>query len=254
MYSIRHVFRRAFASICPLCDLSAQGEQLCAGCLNDILRSLHQRPRCAQCAGALVSEASTGCAGCLRNRPAFTHTVTAMTYAYPSALVIRALKERGQLAQATLCAHLLDRSIKSHPRYLPPLAALVPIPSGRSSLLHRGFNPAAEIARALSALLHVPLRQSWLARAREADLQKSLDACARRENVKGVFACPERLPRVWIGVVDDVLTSGSTMHAASQALLGAGACGVVALVAARTPWKETEDASVNTYAQRKSST
>jgi predicted amidophosphoribosyltransferase len=51
------------------------------------------------------------------------------------------------------------------------------------------------------------------------------------------------LPAVWIGLVDDVMTTGSTMHFAALALRRGGAAGVVALSAMRTPrlvWHNTQ--------------
>jgi predicted amidophosphoribosyltransferase len=151
-------------------------------------------------------------------------------------MLIRGLKERGQLAQANMFARFLARTINAHPQSLPRLNALVPIPSSAASLRKRGFNPAAEIARALRPALRVPLQQSWLRRTRESDLQKTLDFEARRKSVQGLYVCDQVVPPIWIGVVDDVLTSGSTMHEASLALKRAGARGVVALVAARATW------------------
>jgi predicted amidophosphoribosyltransferase len=49
-----------------------------------------------------------------------------------------------------------------------------------------------------------------------------------------LYVCPVPLQGAWVGLVDDVLTTGGTIESASEALLGAGAAGVIALVAART--------------------
>jgi len=235
MYSIHNLFRQVLTAACPLCGLTAGAGDLCAGCLRDVLRLYQDGRWCAQCAVS-ISCAARLCAQCLYTRPAFDQTVAAIDYAYPGAMLIRGLKERGQLAQANMFARLLARTIKAHPQSLPRLNALVPIPSSAASLRKRGFNPAAEIARALRPALRVPLQQSWLRRTRESDLQKTLDFEARRKSVQGLYVCDQVVPPIWIGVVDDVLTSGSTMHEASLALKRAGALGVVALVAARATW------------------
>lgn len=235
MYSIHNLFRKVLSSACPLCGLSARAADLCEGCSRDVLR-IHQGGWwCVQCAVRLT-RAENLCVQCLKSSPAFDRTVAAIDYGYPGAMLVRGLKERGQLAQANLFARLLAQSIDAARQSLPQFNALVPIPSSSSSLRKRGFNPAAEIARALSPALSVPLQQLWLRRTRESPLQKTLDFESRRKSVQGLYVCDLVLPPIWIGVVDDVLTSGSTMHEASLALRRAGALGVVALVAARATW------------------
>jgi predicted amidophosphoribosyltransferase len=159
-----------------------------------------------------------------------------MDYAYPGAMLVRGLKEHGRLAHARLFARMLANTFTAHRHTLPPIGALVPIPASQTSLRRRGFNPAAEIARTLSSHSAVPLK-SWLIRSREGHLQKVLDSGARRHSVQGLYQCAQPVGSIWVGVVDDVMTSGSTMHEAALALTHAGARGVVALVAARAVWE-----------------
>jgi predicted amidophosphoribosyltransferase len=152
----------------------------------------------------------------------------------PGDQLMRRFKAQGRLTDAGLFARLLWRNMQATCPALPPLTALVPIPSSREAMLRRGLNPAGEIARELSGLSGVPLRGAWLRRTRETHSQKNLDWRARQESVYGLYE--GRIPASggWLGLVDDVLTTGSTLEAASAALLRAGAQGVIALVAART--------------------
>jgi predicted amidophosphoribosyltransferase len=130
---------------------------------------------------------------------------------------------------------LLWDAMRSHQPMLPGLVALVPIPSDLRAAQRRGFNPAGEIAVELSRLSRLPLRRLWLRRTRSGESQKSLDRVARRRSVSDLYRCDITLPDVWIGVVDDVTTTGSTLEAAACALRQAGARGVVGLVGAKTP-------------------
>jgi ComF family protein len=119
---------------------------------------------------------------------------------------------------------------------LPPPAPqlVVPVPLHARRLRARGFNPAGLLARALASELGARCDPVALRRVRDTPSQTGLDRRARRRNVRNAFA-PRRPvpPRVWL--VDDVVTTGSTLTEAARALRRAGAKHVVALCAAHTP-------------------
>lgn len=167
--------------------------------------------------------------------PGYARAIAVIDYAYPGDMLVSALKERGRLGIAGLLARLIASGVQDQSASLPPLAAIVAVPASAASLRRRGFNPAAEIARGLSVAIGVPLRRRWLTRVRESPVQKGLGRAARRQAPQGIYQARQALPDVWVGLVDDVMTTGSTLHHAALALRLAGARGVVALVAARTP-------------------
>lgn len=212
MYSIRELFRRCLCGECPLCSWPAVAGDLCTRC--------EALVRC-------VNSSSQERDGCM--------VVAATHYAPPGDRLMRAFKEGGQLNHAGLFARLLWTAMRSHHPALPVLAALVPIPSDLRAARRRGFNPAGEIAVELSRLSGLPLRRLWLTRTRSGESQKSLDRVARRRSVSDLYRCDIRLPNVWMGLVDDVTTTGSTLEAAASALREAGARGVIGLVGAKTP-------------------
>lgn len=104
-----------------------------------------------------------------------------------------------------------------------------------SRLRVRGYNQALEIARPIARLLNVPLDYDSLIRIRATAAQSDLPVEHRRRNVHGAFAVSARanLSGLRIALVDDVMTTGSTVQAASRALLAAGAVEVEVWVAAR---------------------
>ncbi|ARP84754.1 hypothetical protein CAL12_26230 [Bordetella genomosp. 8] len=122
-----------------------------------------------------------------------------------------------------------------YPPALPPGTVLVPIPSSRASLRRRGFNPAGELARALARRTGLPLRPHWLARGRDGPKQSTLSREDRLNVARDACVCPVAVPPCTVALVDDVMTTGSTLHAAALALRAAGAASIIGLVAARAP-------------------
>jgi ComF family protein len=240
---------------CALCDAALAPRAfpgVCVGCLLELPGA--RRGRCARC--GLPSEpdapagAAEGCPACdpfddrrsaacpTRVGPgdsAIDRTVVAADYAAPLDRWIAALKFGRELALARplgelVAAGWLGAAAPVH------LDCLVPVPLGPARLSSRGFNQSLEMARAMSRALARPLPVHALAlrRPRDTPAQSGLDRDARQRNLVGGFVCVRRFDGRHVGVVDDVMTTGSTLAEAARALKAAGAARVVALVAART--------------------
>ena len=113
------------------------------------------------------------------------------------------------------------------------IEALVPVPLARERERERGFNQAALLARRIGRRLEVPIRPRWLARIRPTRPQSDLSAAERRANVRGAFRASPRVAGRHVLVVDDILTTGSTLDACARALREAGAFRVGVLTVAR---------------------
>jgi ComF family protein len=102
--------------------------------------------------------------------------------------------------------------------------------------LARGFNQAFEIAQPLARHLGIEQRRT-LRRTRATQPQAELSRAHRHLNPTGAFRArgDARVGGRTILLVDDVMTTGATLHAAAAALKAAGARTVVAVVAGRTP-------------------
>jgi ComF family protein len=112
--------------------------------------------------------------------------------------------------------------------------ALVPVPLHSKRQRDRGFNQAEELAQLLSRHCGVPVWRG-MRRVRETATQANLSRRERLRNPQGAFALRRGfdLPGVRLLVIDDVLTTGSTMDACARTLLEAGAGRVAGLAVAR---------------------
>jgi ComF family protein len=114
---------------------------------------------------------------------------------------------------------------------------LVPVPLHPSKLAGRGYNQAALIAKYLSKMVKIKTNFFDLVRCQKTLSQsKMLSDKARWDNVKDAFEVRKKNPFVKkrICLIDDVATTGATLHACSRALKKAGAEDVVAVCVART--------------------
>nr|WP_314627392.1 ComF family protein [uncultured Janthinobacterium sp.] len=225
---------------CALCGIGCP-EVLCPPCRAQYLGQGRgqARPRCRQCANPLAdSEVALLCGRCLRRRPAYDATLTAFDYAAPVDQLLLQLKFGARLALAPLFAQLLYEAVQQQPGWQRP-ALLCPVPLGPARLAERGFNQALEIARPLARLLQLPLQPRLALRTRDTRAQSGVAPQERQANLAHAFAiAPERaalLQDCHVGIVDDVMSSGHTVHALAAACKSAGAARVSILTVARTP-------------------
>lgn len=150
-----------------------------------------------------------------------------MTFAPPLSALVRDFKFRGRWHLARFLAELTEETPA------PEADAILPVPLFFAREQWRGFNQSREIARALPKSAP-PRRDSWLSRIADTPPQTQMpDAAARRRNVRGAFSAAADARGKTLLVVDDVMTSGSTLDEIARTLKKAGAAKVVNLVVAR---------------------
>lgn len=214
---------------CLLCgESAAPGIELCAACGDGLPWN---RRACLRCALPLQT-AAAACGACLQRPPPLTETHAALVYGVPLDRLLLRFKFHGDLA----AGRLLARCLLAATQALPRPDALIPIPLHRARLRTRGYDQALELARPLARHLRLPLRDDTLLRTRDTAAQSRLDARHRRDNLRRAFAVRTLSPLpAHVVLIDDVMTTGATLHAAATALLRAGVARVDAWVCARVP-------------------
>lgn len=143
---------------------------------------------------------------------------------------LHALKYEGRRDLARPLSRLLAARLPA----LPEGGILVPVPLHPTRRRERGFNQAALLARELAPRLGAPVGEEVLVRARYTPPQARLEEGRRGGNVAGAFRVPHPSQvrgRPWI-LVDDVVTTGSTLGEAALALEAAGAARILPVAVA----------------------
>ena len=172
--------------------------------------------------------------------------IAAADYGYPWDRLVTRFKFHGQPELADLLAGVMTGAITGQgaaPVHgVLPAQIVLPVPLSDVRLAERGYNQAWELARRLAARLKLPAQADGLLRLRDTPHQVGLSRRARASNLRdAMWVAPvaaAQLAGRHLALVDDVLTTGVTAAAASQALLTAGAASVQVWVLARTPAPE----------------
>jgi ComF family protein len=106
------------------------------------------------------------------------------------------------------------------------------VPLHRLRQFSRSFNQAGYIAQRLGKRLDIPVDVGLLKRMRRTQAQSGLDKPERKRNIRGAFKC-KPIKATHIALVDDVLTTGTTLAECSREARRAGALKVSVWVAAR---------------------
>ncbi len=130
-----------------------------------------------------------------------------------------------------------DAIITQYQGELPDL--LTPVPLNAIRLIERGFNQAQEIGKGLAPQIGIKLEPRLLIRIKQTQAQSSLAFKQRQTNTLHAFTCNlnevKKIQNQHIGVIDDVMTTGTTLNEIAKTLKRHGARTVTNFVFARTP-------------------
>ena len=193
-------------------------------------------PACQSCARPQEVDlgAAAMCAACLTRPPIWTRAHAALAYDEVSRVPVLGLKRAGRRDGLKVMANWM---VAAGRESLERADVIVPVPLHYFRLVRRGYNQSGWLASAVGAQAGVRVDHGLVNRVRATPSQAGLSPRARHRNVRGAFGVSMRAGRRVAGksvvLVDDVLTTGATLKAASRALLNAGAAEVNVLVLAR---------------------
>ncbi len=202
------------------------GDVLCRSCLAGVRRLV--QPFCRLCAHP--GQASQ-CGNC-RESPLDVDAIRA-PFLFNGAIqeAVHELKYRNLRAAAPRLGGILGEFLTSS---RIPGDVMVPVPLHPSRMRQRGYNQSQLLAREVSKVTGIELNKGLLARVRNTPPQIGMAGREeRRRNIEGSFEAKSGLNGTAVIVIDDVVTTGSTISACASALKSAGAASVWGLVLAR---------------------
>jgi ComF family protein len=230
---IEQALQQFYAPTCVLCGAPGTGDlDLCEGCLADLPTNRHC---CSHCSLPLPAElpAGTLCGSCQHRPPPFAVCRTAFRYEDPVPTLVGGAKYRARMNLLRLLGQCLALDLLERNAERPDL--LLPVPLHPRRLRERGYNQALEIARVLGRELSLRVDRRSCARVRATTPQTGLERKERRRNVRGAFRVLRPLEAPRVAIVDDVVTTGSTVSELARALLKSGVERVDVWALARTP-------------------
>jgi ComF family protein len=217
---------RCMVCTCPVSDHGT----LCVTCWSQI--DFISKPFCDRLGTPFETDLGEGAVSLRAEKTAMalSKVRSVALYTHTARQMVHKLKYGDRLDMVRPMANMMAIAGKE---LLARADVLVPVPLHPFRLWRRQFNQASELARALGRSTKVPVAERVLLRRRATRSQVGLKAAERERNVGGAFTVPKNMGKAVGGkrvlLVDDVMTTGSTLDAAAKTLRKAGATDVDAL-------------------------
>ena len=214
--------------LCFLCEENGEWRHgLCKHCWQILP---HNFSCCRNCALPLASRGL--CGACQTTAMAYDRIIAPTVYRHPIDQILCSLKYAGRLQWARTAAGLIVDRVLQQDLDLPHL--LLPVPMTRKAIRRRGFNQSAYIARLVGRQLKIKVGFDVVHKTRETLRQSTLSRSQRQQNITGAFALTRSVAENRVAIVDDVVTSCSTVAELAGVLKAAQASEVNVWAWART--------------------
>ena len=202
---------------CLLCEQVLQpptATRLCLHCRDALAWNDRCCPHCA-----LPTADNKPCAPCARKPLIRGSCIVPLLYDDLAQLLVHRLKFHKGFREARCLAAIMASTAAARGQPYP--AALLPVPLAYVNEVRRGYNQAFELAHHVGRILGIPVRGNALTR-RRGPAQRNLGRSERQRLSASAFRVRQPIAADHVAIVDDVLTTGSTVQALASALTDAG--------------------------------
>ena len=215
---------------CTICNVELkQRNAICFDC-NRKMGLVNQSSICCKCGRFCLVDS---CIFCLQNPPLFNFARTVCFYNGESSTVIKAFKYYSN----SLCGEFMIQKmthILQHQFPIEQIDVVTSVPMSWMKEYFKGRNHASQLALKIAKNVGIKCDTNILKRRFKFKRQAVLNQQQRRENVIGVFKARKNIFGKTVLIIDDTITTGSTLNECTKALLNAGAKGVFVLTFAKS--------------------
>lgn len=210
-----------YPPVCPFCgEVQKPGTGICDICRGKL--PVIKEPRCIKCGKPVASEEQEYCHDCNRRDYAYEQGRSLWCHVPPVTQAIYQFKFHNKRYYGEIFA---GEMVSQYEKWIHEhrIEEIIPVPLHTSRMKARGFNQAALLAEYLSQELQIPVGKNVVYRIRKTKPQKQLNDQDRERNLKHAFGVSRqwKAPRNVL-LIDDIYTTGSTIHRISKMLKKAG--------------------------------
>jgi ComF family protein len=194
---------------CVLCNSKTDQQQICKSCYHNLVNTQpRQHNRCWRCL-AERSPKQLECQNCIENQFVFDRIIAAFDYGFPIEQILQRLKYSAKLEYSTFLSQLFWSRIGAKISRLPDI--IIPVPLHQNKHKLRGFNQTDELIREFCSL-NPDVKIVAAKRTKETQQQARLKRIGRIANMANAFEIHENLRGKNIAIIDDVVTTGTTVN------------------------------------------
>ncbi|MCU7940143.1 MAG: ComF family protein [gamma proteobacterium symbiont of Bathyaustriella thionipta] len=190
---------------------------LCKHCIASLTLNNHCCRRCAAPLEQSIEQDTVLCGDCLSHDCHYDRVFSPFLYSEEMAYLIKKFKYQQKIHYANILSMLFIQKISILKNFQLP-QVIIPVPMHTKRLKKRGFNQALELSRIFASHYQLPLNYSSFIRHRYTDLQAEMSASRRQKNVQQAFLVKKPIHYSHVALVDDVMTTGSTVNEAAKVL------------------------------------
>ena len=172
------------------------------------------------------------CGSCLHEPPFYHSSTIPLNYTYPTNIIVKQLKYKEKVEYSKLLASFIVNLIQQRNHQLPE--CIIPVPLHPIRLMKRGYNQSQLLAKQISAQINIPVHNHYCKRIKNTAQQTNFSHKQRITNLKGAFSVQTNIPYKHVAIIDDVVTTGSTVNELSKSLSLSGVETIEVWASART--------------------